>query len=147
METNMHEDIGHFIAQQTCANVCCIDAEQKPYCFTCFYVYDAIHQCLYFKSSTNTHHAQLLLENGHCAGTIVPDHLNTTMIQGIQFEGVVHKNTLFDLSPSMQYHAAYPIAMAVPGEMWTITLHSIKFTDNTKGFGTKRHWTRETAGE
>ncbi|WP_129022299.1 PNPOx family protein [Edaphocola flava] len=143
METKMHEDIAQFMAQQTCANVCCIDEQQMPYCFTCFFVYDAAKHCLYFKSSSDTHHAQLLQKNGVCAGTILPDQLNTLMIQGIQFEGTVQKNTLFDVLPAMQYHTAYPIAMAVPGDMWTITLLKIKFTDNAKGFGNKQHWERE----
>lgn len=138
----INEDIALFISAQTCANICCIDENGHPYCFTCFYVYDKARQCIYFKSSSNTHHISLLSVNGICAGTILEDKLDKILVKGIQFEGKAHKNTLFDLAPAMQYHATYPIAVAVPGDMWTVELDTIKFTDNSKGFGSKFHWER-----
>ncbi|RQO29637.1 hypothetical protein DBR32_15375 [Taibaiella sp. KBW10] len=141
----INEDIALFISGQTCATICCIDEQNRPYCFTCFYVYDKSKQCLYFKSSANTHHISLLLANGICAGTILEDNLDKILVKGIQLEGHAVKNTLFDLAPAMQYHATFPMAVAVPGDMWTLSINTIKFTDNSKGFGSKFHWDRTSS--
>lgn len=77
------------------------------------------------------------------AGTIVPDSLNVLQIKGIQFLGIILP---FDHShykdASSHYHSKHLIALMMPGEIWTIKLTSIKFTDNTLGFGKKLLWER-----
>ncbi|OJV53634.1 MAG: hypothetical protein BGO31_01875 [Bacteroidetes bacterium 43-16] len=140
MPKHIPVEIVGFLKGQTCANICCVDEDNLPYCFTCFYVFDEVQQCLYFKSQMNTHHAQLLEANGKSAGTILEDHLDKILVKGIQFRGLVKRNSIFDVAASIQYHAHYPMAVAVPGDMWTVYLQDIKFTDNSKGFGHKAHW-------
>lgn len=150
MPKHIPVDIVNFLKGQTCANICGIDADHLPYCFTCFYVFDEVQQCLYFKSQMNTKHAQLLEANGAGAGTILEDNLDKILVKGIQFQGLVKRNSIFDVAASMKYHAHYPMAVAVPGDMWTVYLEQIKFTDNSKGFGHKSHWSaheEDTADE
>jgi hypothetical protein len=41
-----------------------------------------------------------------------------------------------------QYYKKNPLALAMPGEIWTIRINHIKMTDSTKGFGKKIGWSR-----
>lgn len=140
MSKHIPVEMVSFMKAQTCASICCVDAAGQPYCFTCFYVFDEVAQCLYFKSQMQTHHASLLEMNGNSAGTILEDNLDKVLVKGIQFQGLIQRNSIFDVAASMQYHAHYPMAAAVPGEMWTVYLNNMKFTDNSRGFGHKSHW-------
>jgi hypothetical protein len=70
--------------------------------------------------------------------------LNYLALKGIQFCGVVLDPTnVLCRCANVEYHKKFPFALAKSGEVYTIQLESIKFTDNTKGFGTKVHWKRE----
>lgn len=144
----MNERISHFIAQHTCANICTLNENDTPYCFTCFFAYNSKEQLLLFKSSTDTTHSINILRNPVVAGTILPDKLNKMQIKGVQFEGTILP---FDHPLAKQaatdYYLKNPMAVAVPGEVWTVQLQKLKYTDNTLGFGTKLHWVRETTNE
>jgi uncharacterized protein YhbP (UPF0306 family) len=137
------ESIIDFINDQTCSTVCCVDKEDDPYCFSCFYAFDPEEGSIYFKSSSDTLHAQALRENHFVAGTIQPDKLNSLMVKGIQFRGLA-------MSPehplarkgTSKYYLKFPLALAMPGEVWTIRLSHIKMTDNTLAWGKKIQWTR-----
>jgi uncharacterized protein len=139
--TVMNERIVDFITHQRVASVCCVDEENKPYCFSCFYAFDAERDLLYFKSGSSAHHSQILLQNPVVAGTIQADKLNTLAIKGIQFTGrILHpKNDLCSQAESV-YHKRFPFALAMPGEIWTLQPETIKMTDNTLSFGKKLHW-------
>jgi uncharacterized protein YhbP (UPF0306 family) len=140
------QHINHFASAQTVANVCCHDDRGALHCFSCYFVYDAEHQCLHFKTSDDTLHMQLLLKHPHVAGTILPDKLNKLKVQGIQFSGVLTDLTESeDRQAGKQYYAKYPLAMAMDGKLRTIRINWIKMTDNTLGFGTKLVWDREHA--
>lgn len=140
----MDQRIADFINGQKVASICCIDREDRPYCFSCFFAFDSKKQLLYFKSSMSAHHSQLLVKNGNVAGTINPDKLNTLAIKGIQFSGILlDKDDEGASQASTAYHMEYPFALAMQGEVWTIQLLSIKFTDNTLGFGKKITWEME----
>jgi len=77
------------------------------------------------------------------AGTILPDKLNKLQVKGIQFEGTV---LAFDdalaASASNHYYKKNPMAVAMSGDIWTVQLNRIKYTDNTLGFGKKIIWER-----
>ena len=140
----MNEIIVNFISKQTCATICSVDEDGKPWCFTCFYVFDALNGVLIYKSSADTHHSVLLKRNPAVAGTILPDKLNTLLIKGLQFEGVL----LGAAAPAAtgaaaQYYKKNPLAVAMPGEIWAIQIDRIKMTDSTLGFGKKLKWSRE----
>ena len=140
----MNNTIIQFIKEQTCAGICCIDETGKPYCFSCFYAFNAEKGFLYFKSSKESHHAVLLMKNPAVAGTVLPDKLSTLMVKGVQFEGILlDKEHPMVKNASVFYHKTKPMALAVPGDVWTIRIDSIKMTDSTLGFGKKIKWERE----
>jgi uncharacterized protein len=140
----MKNRIDKFIRQQTCASVCCVDEQNNPHCFSCFYSYDASESCLYYKSSFDRQHSAILLKNPVVAGTILPDKLDLLKINGVQFEGIVLSlNHPLANEASSHYYRRHPVALTMSGEIWTIQINKIKLTDNTLGFGTKINWERE----
>lgn len=137
----MNELLSGYLENQTCANICSVDPDGLPYCFSCFYLFDKENGLLYFKSSAETYHAKCLVKNGKVAGTILPDKLDKLKVKGLQFRGeVLLKDHRFSERSSKLYHRHYPMALIIPGEIWTIRLSSIKFTDSTLGIGKKLHW-------
>lgn len=141
----MHKDISAFIKKQTTATISCVDENSKPYCFSVFYAWDAENKLLIYKSSPETRHSQLILQNRFVAGTIHPDKLNRLLVQGIQFEGVaLNSEDSLAKGASITYHKKHPIAIVKPGELWVVQVNQIKMTDSTKGFGTKLRWSRSS---
>ena len=114
-----------------------------PYCSNCFFAYEEKGNFLVFKSKITTAHIQNALKNKNVSGSILPDKLDPTKIQGIQFSGefLEPKNELLD-SVKKTYYKKYPFALAFTGEMWAVELTSIKMTDNTLGFGKKIEWNK-----
>ncbi len=134
----MNDNIIQFIQKQTCATLCCVDEQGKPWCFSCFYAFNRADGLLYFKSSPDSRHSPIIKRNPFIAGTILPDKLNKLLVRGIQFEGMV----LDAQHPSADkasgfYHKKYPIALAISGEISVIQINRVKMTDSTKGFGKK----------
>lgn len=112
-----------------------------PYCATCFYAYCEEAKLLVFKSSINTVHVQNGIRNNKVSGSILPDKLITGKVKGLQFLGLFFQpeDDLFSKA-KLAYYKKYPFALAIPGELWAISLSMIKFTDNTLGFGKKLSW-------
>mgnify|MGYP002375844210 CR=1 FL=1 len=139
----MQTTIARYLGEQTCATICCVDREGLPHCFNCFYAFDEHDQQLYFKSQEGAMHSTLLHENGHVAGTILPDKLNKLMIQGIQFQGVVVDDAEEQHHRAAScYYTRHPMALAKPGHVWIIQLEKVKMTENSLGFGKKITWER-----
>ena len=137
----MDKRIIQFISKQTCATVCCIDQTGRPYCFSVFYAFDADRGLLFYKSANNTKHSPLLSINPVVAGTISPDRLNLLQIKGVQFEGsVLAFDDPLTINASCHYYNKHSLARTMPGEIWTIEITNLKFTDNTLGFGSKTIW-------
>ncbi|MBL0356018.1 MAG: pyridoxamine 5'-phosphate oxidase family protein [Chitinophagaceae bacterium] len=139
----MTDKINEYIKEQSCATVCCVDVTGDPYCFNCFYAYNSNERLLYYKSSGDTQHSAMILKNPAVAGTILPDKLNKLLVKGMQFEGfalpVDHPLTKH---AAAFYYKKNPVAVAMPGEIWTIQINSIKLTDSSLGFGKKISWKR-----
>jgi len=140
----MNSTIVDFIKEQNCASICCIDEKGNPYCFSCFYVFNAESGLLYFKSSANSRHASLMKKNPFVAGTILPDKLNKISIRGIQFEAIV----LNTQQPLVKHNLGiylkkHPMALAIPGDIWVLKITAIKMTDSALGFGKKITWNRD----
>jgi hypothetical protein len=77
------------------------------------------------------------------AGSILPDKLNFMAIKGVQFEGtIVQASDPLAAQAAAHYHRKHPVALAMSGEVWTIRLDHVKFTDNTLGIGKKLNWNR-----
>jgi uncharacterized protein len=144
----MNENIIKFIEKQKVATVCCVDDENNPYCFSCFYVFDKSAHYLYFKTSPSSHHSSLLEKNPAVAGTIQPDKLNPLAIKGIQFLGKILDADVVSLSTAKAfYHYRFPFAVVMPGDVKIIELIEIKMTDNSAGFGKKILWKKDDEAE
>jgi len=140
----MNETIIHFLQQQSCATICCVDEQGKPYCFNCFYEFNSGMGMLYFKSSAASRHSALLKKSPFIAGTILPDKLNKFLVKGVQFDGnILNENHPLAGQASAYYHKKHPIALAISGDIWTIQINHIKMTDSTIGFGKKITWNRD----
>ncbi len=141
----MNDHILTFIKKQHVANVCCINEDGTPYCFSCFYAINSKKGLLYFKTSPSSNHAVMMLKNAEIAGTILPDELNMLAVKGLQFTGrLVPLNDPLTKDSSVSYYKKYPFALAMSGEIWTIQFTSMKMTDNkNKGLGEKLSWKLE----
>lgn len=138
----MEQSIIDFIKAQKCASVSCSQEDGTPYCFSCFYAFNSKAGLLYYKTSPQAHHSKQMMVRRQVAGTILQDKLNSLAIQGIQFQGTVLSADDPQAEGTSRYYKRFPFALAMPGEIWIIRLDSIKFTDNTQGFGTKIKWQR-----
>ena len=140
----MNEKITHFLQTQTCCSISCLDEEGNPYCFSCYFSFDAEAGTLSFKSSVDSYHASLLLKNPKVSGTVLPDKLNKLSIKGIQFRGIcISADTILSQEASAKYHKRHPLALAIKGTVYTIQLNQIKMTDSSMGFGKKLYWEKE----
>jgi uncharacterized protein len=138
----MDQEIVSFINEQKVATVACVEGN-KPYCFNCYYSFLEADGLLVYKSSFNTRHESILAQYKQVAGTIIPEQIDVATIRGIQFEGeLLDESMELTMKASASYYLRFPFAMAVPGKLYAIRLQSIKFTDNTRGFGFKQHWSR-----
>ena len=141
--TLMNENIIEFITKQKSASICCMDVKGAPYCFSCFYAFNANDGLLYFKSSADTYHIKRMLENPIIAGTILPDKLWIVNIKGIQFQGnLLPLNHELSVKAMGNYYKTHKLALAIPGIVWTVELNQIKMTDSSMGFGKKTNWQR-----
>lgn len=139
----MNEPINLFVEKQKCASICCVDEAGNPNCFSCFYAVNLPEGLLYFKSSLDSFHMKILMLKSILSGTILPDKLHVLAVKGIQFRGILlPKQHRLTQDAAKYYYKRYPIALAIPGEVWTIQLNSIKMTDSSKGFGKKIQWER-----
>jgi uncharacterized protein YhbP (UPF0306 family) len=139
----LSERVVQFIHSQKVATICCVDEQNKPYSFSCFYTFDRINCRLIFKSSITSRHSQLILEKPHIAGTILPDRLNILSLKGIQFSGITLSAAEADMHYARNlYHLKFPFAMAITGNIYAIQLDAIKMTDNAVEFGRKITWQR-----
>jgi len=136
----MDQEIIDFIKQNQVANICCVE-DNKPYCFSCFYAPMNNEGYLVFKSSLDTRHADILEQYSEIAGTILPNELDPLAIRGIQFEGIAKEEDVVSLlQAATSYYIKYPMALTMSGKLWVVEIRSLKFTDNTKGFGYKNSW-------
>ena len=137
------QEIIDFISDNHVATICCTE-NNTPWCFNCLYSILDTDGYLVFKSSLNTRHGILLENNNKIAGSILPDLFDASAIQGIQFEGVVIEDGESAISgAATAYYSKYPMAMPMPGKLWIIELKTLKFTDNTQGFGYKNSWKKQ----
>lgn len=141
----MEKAISDFIKANRIASISCVDEEGKPYCFHCFYAYDEKNHALFFKSSISSLHSMLLTKNSNIAGSILPEKLDFLTLKGIQLTGkILEEPNLKQINPEALYHKAFPFAYAKPGKVWCIELLKVKMSDNSKIFGKKLLWEKET---
>jgi uncharacterized protein YhbP (UPF0306 family) len=139
----MEKRIVDFIQGNKIVTICCTDGNNRPYCFQCFYAFEQKNCLLFFKSSSQTFHANLLSKNANIAGSILPEKMEFLALKGIQVTGTVLYNEIpGDINPQLYYHKKFPLALSKPGDVWCIQLEMIKMTDNTHVFGKKLMWNK-----
>jgi len=135
------KEISLFIKENKIASIACIDENNNPYCFNCFYVFDEMNFLLFFKSSLETYHSRSLSKRQNVAGSILPDKINLVALKGIQFTGtIITDNFPGNINPDSFFHKRLPLALVKPGHVWCIQLEMVKMTDNTNIFGKKLKW-------
>lgn len=140
----MNTRIKEFLSKQTSASISCVDDLNEPYSFSCFYVFNAEENLLYYKSSPSSYHSIIIQKRSKVSGTVMPDKLDRKAIKGIQFTGIVlNENDSLCSDASSIYHRKFPIALAIPGVVKTIKINQIKMTDNFLGIMKKHSWERE----
>lgn len=136
----MDKKISAFILAQTALTIA-TSIDSIPYCATCFYAYIEKDNLLVFKSDTETKHISDALLNNKVAGSILMDKTEIGKIKGIQFNGIFFTPKEDHLKDAQKgYYFKFPYAAAMKGDLWAIELTSVKFTDNTLGFGKKIIW-------
>ena len=139
----MSDTITHFLQQQSCATICCIN-EGVPYCFSCYYAFNPEDGLLYFKSSEKAGHFALLTSKAVVAGTIHPDKINKMVTRGILFQGeILDRFDPMAKDADAIYHRNIPMALVIKGTVFTVLLNMVKMTDSRMGFGKKIAWDRE----
>ena len=137
------EKIWAFIRQQTVLNLA-TTKDGVPWVASCFFALELGHKLLVFKSDKTSRHIEEALSNIEVAGSILPDKLKVGKVRGIQFQGEFQTDGGEILATAKEkYYKKYPYARAVPGDIWTIKLTYVKYTDNTLGFGKKLIWEAE----
>ena len=140
----MNDRILTFLKKQTAASICCVNELNEPYSFSCFFAFNDTKNLLYYKSTPSSYHSKILLQNPKVSGTIMPDKLNKLAMKGIQFTGVVlAQNDPLCMDAFKNYHARFPVAIAIHGIVSTIQLNQLKMTDNVPGIFKKHSWQRE----
>ncbi|MFT4525307.1 MAG: hypothetical protein ACI9FU_000502 [Granulosicoccus sp.] len=116
----------------------------QPYCAHCFFAFDSENNCLLFLSDENTRHISEAVQNQKVGGTINAENVSVAKLQGIQFTGhFIQPDSEVQKQMYEVYYSKHPFARAKPAPIWAIELHTMKMTDNTLGFGTKHHWSKE----
>ncbi|MBL7754249.1 MAG: pyridoxamine 5'-phosphate oxidase family protein [Chitinophagaceae bacterium] len=143
----MDERIQNFLKNQILVSLSCLNEQGFPHCFTCYYSYDDKKQRILFKSSGNTRHEKHLRERPELAGTIHPDEVSKVHILGAQIKGTIHRSTdmFYLLEAGTLYHLKNPAALALPGVIWVLHLHTVELTDSMLGIGQRLKWHKEDA--
>ena len=117
----------------------------KPWCFTCFYVFDEKKIKFLVTSDYNTRHVKEVMKQPCISGAIA---LETTMIgkiQGVQFSGMMTEIKEEESNEAKKaYIKRFPVAAFSELQLWRIEPDFIKFTDNRLGFGKKMIWQKKS---
>jgi len=117
-------------------------SENRPHSASLFYAYDADTVSFVVASDTKTEHIQNILSNPNVSGTVALETDEVGKIQGIQFQAQMQEATKEE---GTHYYKAFPYAKVMHPTLWSITIKTIKMTDNRLGFGKKLYWKRSVA--
>jgi uncharacterized protein YhbP (UPF0306 family) len=138
--TRFPKSIQQFLQRQHILTLC-VHAPEKIWAANCFYVFDVKAEAFYILSKLETEHAVMMLHSPQVVGTVNVDTTVVSQIQGIQYKATAMQLTGNVMQGAYeQYYAQFPFAQVMPAPIWRLGLTYIKFTDNTKGFGSKIVW-------
>jgi uncharacterized protein YhbP (UPF0306 family) len=138
MTEALQQEISDFIRGSKVATISCSDGS-FPHSFCCFYACseDGVH--LVFKSKQDTKHCRILRGNPCVSGTIISGSATAFNNTGIQFEGGIVRNPAW---VKQVYYQLFPLAVVMPGDIYTIRMDKIKYTRTVNGKRIKYAWTR-----
>lgn len=141
-----NEEISQFIENHFLVSLCAMNSSEI-WCANCFYVSNKNDQetmpSLYFMSSLNSKHSEIILSNPNIAGTISRETRIISEIEGVQFKGVA--NLLLEDSDDYQpilarYQDKFVEAKKHILPIWKLEFTMIKHTSNKHSFGQKSYW-------
>jgi len=109
--------------------------EGMPQVANLFYAFDEESVSSIVASDEKTEHIQNVVKNKNIAGSIALGTKEVGKIQGVQFKGSMEK-----VDDKKLYFKRFPYAKLMKPTLWKIKLDTIKYTDNTLGFGKKLYW-------
>jgi hypothetical protein len=121
----------------------CTARDNLPWSASCFYAFDKEAMTFYVLTSLDTRHGAEMRDNPNVAGTVSSQQANVAKIRGLQFAG-----RTFLLSGEAEergralYYKRFPLARLHAAPLWSIVADTLKYTDNSFGFGTKLLWDR-----
>lgn len=122
----------------------CVGGNSELWCASCFYTYDENEVAFYVITETSTRHGEMMLRYPAVAGTIAGQLKTVMLIKGVQFSGqALLLQGEKAVSARERYTQRFPIARGATSPVWRLWIDTLKMTDNTLGFGTKRHWHRD----
>ncbi|WP_233977816.1 YhbP family protein [Pectobacterium versatile] len=122
----------------------CVGENSELWCASCFYTYDEQQIAFYLMTELQTRHGEIMARLPQVAGTVSGQPKSVMLIKGVQFRAQAVQLEGDDAQQARaRYNARFPIARASQAPIWRLDLTEIKMTDNTLGFGKKRHWQRD----
>ncbi|MBG6240691.1 MAG: hypothetical protein EKE20_01215 [Candidatus Symbiopectobacterium sp. Dall1.0] len=122
----------------------CVGRDSELWCASCFYTYDDNEVAFYIMTETSTRHGEMMRRYPAIAGTIAGQPKTVMLIKGVQFSGqALLLQGEEAVSARERYTQRFPIARGATSPVWRLRIDTLKMTDNTLGFGTKRHWHRD----
>lgn len=106
-----------------------------------FYAADYLNDCVYVMTSTRTRHGEIMIKQPQVSGTICLPTENIAELKGIQFNGVAQLLSEAEYASAFEtYQQRFPVAKKMQETLWKISFKILKYTDNSRGFGTKLIW-------
>lgn len=108
-----------------------------------FYIYLEEENLFVITSESKTRHIKMLLNGGSSlvAGAIALETETIGLLRGVQLNAVMEICSGSFLNKyRLRYLKRFPYAVLVGGDLWTLKVTELKFTDNRLGFGKKLLW-------
>lgn len=137
----MQKEIQEFLRTNQVATICYV-IDSLPNCFNCVYTPLPDTEGIVFKSSGSSLHSRVMQDETPVAGTIY--HASNSGLNncGVQFIGRVAANDDMYAVAKTVYYKRFPMALVIPGNIFTIIFSSIKFSQTTNGIRHKLNWER-----
>lgn len=130
--------IEQFIAENHVISIA-VNDKNEIWSFNAFYVKNEQNNQLIILTSLDSIHGNILQKNPNVSGTISNQISDVKELKGLQFKGtlIANKNAahLYEL-----YCTKFPIAKNLKETVWILEFETLKYTDNSLGFGTKLYW-------
>jgi uncharacterized protein len=137
----MQREIRDFLCECKVATICYVK-DGLPYCFNCLYAVIPEIDCIVFKSSKSSLHSRMH-SGTPVAGTIYQASKSGYDNTGIQLSGrLAVASEMADIYEAAEkaYYRRFPIALTIPGKLFSIMLSTIKYTQTRNGIRHKLEW-------